>query len=196
MDTPRKSTPLLLLVPWVLGLASAAPSTTPTDLPISQIAREYAGYRLITPRPVRVHPEQSEMCAYFVPSEQERHVVGQFGPHAHTALKIFMNDRAADAFAAKAGKYPVGAVVIKQKTFLDDRGDEVHRLDGGQEVLGAVGGMVKRPPGYDAEHGDWEYFYFDRPTEIASGHLESCVTCHAAAKAKDHVFGDWGAQAR
>jgi hypothetical protein len=191
MDTLRRSTLLLLLALSFVG--STPPPPAAADLPVAQIAREYSRYRRITPRPVRVNPALSTMCASVAPANFEEQMVGKFGPHANTALKIFMNEPAANAFAAKAGQYPVGSVVIKQKTFLDDEGNEVHRLDGGKEVLGAVGGMVKRPPGYDAEHGDWEYFYFDRPTEIDTGRLESCVTCHAAAKAKDHVFGEWGA---
>jgi hypothetical protein len=53
-----------------------------------------------------------------------------------------------------------------------------------------VGGMVKRPPGYDPEHGDWEYFYFEDPAKIESGKIGSCVACHAGA-GQDHVFGSW-----
>ena len=29
--------------------------------------------------------------------------------------------------------------------------------------------MIKRPPGYDPQHGDWEYFYFEQPTTVESG---------------------------
>ena len=51
--------------------------------------------------------------------------------------------------------------------------------------------MVKRAPGYDPEHGDWEYFYFEDPAKIEQGKIQSCVRCHAGAKATDHVFGTW-----
>lgn len=90
-----------------------------------------------------------------------------------------MNDLAATAFRSGSNAYPVGAVVVKQK----------HKHYG-KDVSG-VGGMVKRSTGYDPQHGDWEYFYFEDPQKIESGRLASCVQCHDAAKQGDHVFGTW-----
>jgi hypothetical protein len=51
--------------------------------------------------------------------------------------------------------------------------------------------MVKRSSGYDAKHGDWEYFYFENPAKIESGRISSCVQCHDSAKKQDYVFGTW-----
>jgi hypothetical protein len=50
--------------------------------------------------------------------------------------------------------------------------------------------MIKRPPGYDPDHGNWEFFYFEDPVKIESGKIASCVDCHNIAR-QDHVFGDW-----
>jgi len=55
------------------------------------------------------------------------------------------------------------------------------------EVTG-VGGMIKRAPGFDAEHGDWEYFYADKTAGFSTGRLANCIDCHAGAKRKDYVF--------
>ena len=59
------------------------------------------------------------------------------------------------------------------------------------EMANGVGGMIKRPAGYDPKHGDWEYFYFDDARKIESGRITSCVQCHSSAKDKDYVFGNW-----
>ena len=53
------------------------------------------------------------------------------------------------------------------------------------------GGMIKRAPGYDPEHGDWEYFFFEDIAKIEHGKIASCVNCHHGAKDKDHVFKAW-----
>ena len=54
-----------------------------------------------------------------------------------------------------------------------------------------VGGMIKRAPGYDPAHGDWEYFYFEKPEKIERGRIATCVKCHAYAHTTDHVYGTW-----
>jgi hypothetical protein len=84
-------------------------------------------------------------------------------------------------------------VIVKQKAihgYTDKNGKRVHDRNNG------VGGMVKRPAGYDPKHGDWEYFYFDDATKIESGRISSCVQCHNSAKNKDYVFGTWSKAGR
>jgi hypothetical protein len=99
-----------------------------------------------------------------------------------------MNELAAEAFAAKVAPYPVGAVIVKEKHFLSYRGADGKTVN--QPVSG-VGGMVKRASGYDAQDGDWEYFYFEDAAKIEHGPIESCANCHASTKTVDHVFGSW-----
>jgi hypothetical protein len=55
----------------------------------------------------------------------------------------------------------------------------------------AVTGMVKMPPGYDAEHGDWYYLVVlhDGRTATMQGPLGSCRDCHERARARDYLFG-------
>ena len=116
----------------------------------------------------------------------------KFGPHANTGIQntgilIFMNKAAAEAFSTNAVPFPVGAVIVKQKTmsYFDKDGKSVR-----EENMG-VGGMVKRPAGYDPQHGDWEYLYFEDTKKIESGRIPSCVQCHESTKSKDYVFGTW-----
>src|SRR6185503_6022795 len=108
------------------------------------------------------------------------------GPHAHTGIVIYMNDAAARTFAGKTGAYEPGAVIVKEKSAVGYRepvtGKFVHDASG-------VGGMVKRSPGFDPAHGDWEYFYFEDAKKIESGHISTCVQCHSSAKSKDYIFG-------
>ncbi len=100
-----------------------------------------------------------------------------------------MNELAENAFRRRSSAYPVGSVVVKEKTALG------YMSEGNEQTMtrphDGVGGMVKRPPGFDAAHGDWEYFYFEEPSRIESGRISSCVQCHGGASARDHVFGGW-----
>ncbi len=100
-----------------------------------------------------------------------------------------MNAQAAKAFSSGAGVYPVGSVVVKKKEpqgyWTNDGARKSVKLPDG------VGGMIKRAKGYDRDHGDWEYFYFENIAHIESGKINSCVKCHDGGAGKDHVFGSW-----
>ena len=161
-----------------------------------------------------VNPEFAALCIGVTQAAVEAARVTK-GPHANAAVLIFMNTFAAKAFADNTTSYPVGSVVVKQKEFLPSRAtstgvkalseptlpfarDAASRGNGGASSQMAihgspagVGGMIKRPAGYDPEHGDWEYFYFEQPTKIEHGRIASCVQCHAAAKSSDFIFGSW-----
>jgi hypothetical protein len=159
--------------------------TGPPQPTVADIAANYAAYLKITDKVIQVNPELAALCR----GANEADVAKArllHGPHAHTGVLIYMNDSAARTFTDGAGPYPVGSVVVKHKTAQ-------RYLKGNQWISdeNGVGGMVKRAPGYDPDHGDWEYFYFEDSGDIESGRISSCVECHAAAKDKDHVFGTW-----
>lgn len=165
-------------------IAAVSTGTAPLDLGreplVRDIATGYTHLARVTKEPVPIDPEFSGACAPSVTVSWEESRQAH-GPHAKTSLTIYMNPPAAEAFAGRPSKaYPVGSVIVKEK-----RAFTAQAHDG-------VGGMVKRPPGYDPQHGDWEYFYFQDPARIESGRLASCVQCHSGGAAgKDHVFGDW-----
>jgi hypothetical protein len=159
--------------PAVVVTAKAAENYIPPDssLPeMSVIAQSYKSLQSMTLTPVAISHQLSALC--IDTSAYEKKIFSETVA-AHSAhISIFMNDAAAKAFEVSK-PYPIGSTIVKQK-----------------ETSG-IGGMVKRPPGYDPDHGDWEYFYFEDPKEIAAGTISTCVNCHAGAKATDHVFGSW-----
>lgn len=194
-----KTSPLVFgLVPFALlallpagcsKLPAATPSVPSAAQPsVTDIAASYKTYKKITPAPVFVNPELAMLCR----GANEKDVAAARttkGPHANTAVLIYMNDSAAKAFAGGGNSYLPGSVIVKQKTDLgyvdsQSRGPTRRAIDG-------VGGMVKRAPGFDPEHGDWEYFYFEDAAKIETGRIVSCVECHKGAKNTDYVFGTW-----
>jgi hypothetical protein len=187
---------VLLIGLWCSGCSESAdrvmhsPGGMETDdQDVEQIAREYRSLTLLTSEPAWVDPQLAVMCVASSPEEIERSVE-RYGPHAYARVNIYMNGRAAAAFRQGREGYPVGSVVVKQKLTLGPRGGDASALP----QADGVGGMVKRPAGYDPEHGDWEYFYFEDPTKIDAGRIASCVQCHAGAANRDYVFGDWARQ--
>ena len=178
----------VLLVATLGAWSQSTPPSAPDPQPdVSEIAASFTNYVQITKERVLVNPVLALSCIGASKQQVDAARV-KFGPHANTAILIYMNKPAADAFRASSTAFPVGAVVVKQKMlcgYRDDDGKWVRPANTG------VGGMVKRPAGYDPGHGDWEYFYFEDPKKIESGRISSCVQCHEAAKSKDYVFGTW-----
>jgi hypothetical protein len=54
--------------------------------------------------------------------------------------------------------------------------------------------MVKMPPGYDPENGDWWYGKFDREgdefLEKMNGKVPGCIACHQGASDTDYLFSE------
>ena len=171
---------------WAIKL-SAADQSSVTQSSIKQIATELPTYEKLTREPVAVNPWLAMLCRGASKTEVEKQRL-QHGPHAHSMIEIRMNSLAAAAFKADAKTYPLGSVVVKTKSYhgyVNDQGKMETPIKNG------VGGMVKRSPGYDPNHGDWEYFFIDDVAKIESGRMTSCRNCHDTAKTSDHVFGTW-----
>ncbi len=158
-----------------------------TDQSVAWIAANFTHFQRLTKKAAFVNPDLAALCRG-VSKEEIEAAKMRFGLHAGTAIHIYMDDLAATSFRTNDAKFPVGAVVVKQKLFYSFPDPSEEDMHGGAN---GVGGMVKRAPGYDPEHGDWEYFYFETPAKIDSGRIASCVQCHEAAKGTDHVFGTW-----
>jgi Cytochrome P460 len=186
MNTSIKGAFFILLAGSLSTWSQPSPPPGPQPF-ISEVAANFTNYQQITKSVVFVNPELAMLCRGASKDQVEAARI-KFGPHANTGILVYMNKPAADAFATNAYAFPVGAVIVKQKTiqdYTDKDGKRVHEADTG------VGGMVKRPSGYDSEHGDWEYFYFEDAKKIETGRISTCVQCHSAAKDKDYVFGTW-----
>src|SRR5262249_15369614 len=110
------------------------------------------------------------------------------GPHFEPAIMVYANPTAFQALQADSSSpMPVGSIVVKEKSAFDEKGYH----------LVAYAAMMKRDPGYDPDHGDWEYFYAQLvgglyeplPEPIVSrGKLQQCIGCHQAAAAKDYLY--------
>ena len=155
---------------------------------IPEIVSAYAvSYEKVTDKEVLVNPELAMLCRGANQQDIDKARIKN-GPHAYAAILVYMNNLATVAFDSNSASYPVGSVIIKQKKF------HPYWMDNGKlgvEVVSGVCGMVKRPVGYDPEHGDWEYFYFNDSQNVESGKISSCILCHASTDARDHVFGSW-----
>jgi hypothetical protein len=135
------------------------------------VAVAYKQLKPMTAEPVYVDPGLAQLCVSPT-AEQVKAARDASGPHAMTQISIYMNPLAAEAFEQTSTPYAIDSIIVKEKSD------------------GAVGGMIKRPAGYDPEHGDWEYFFSD-PDGIKTGRIASCVQCHSAAASRDYVFGGW-----
>jgi len=188
-----RATLYILACVWLAGCAPAdevaKPPHTASDQPdVQKIAATYRTLRAMTKEPVFVDPGLAMLCRGASQTEVEaaRKVSG---PHAHTAVSIFMNDNAAGAFGKPNATYPVGSIIVKEKEALGYQSTTQPRERA--KANDGVGGMIKRPPGYDPAHGDWEYFYFEDANKVESGKMNSCIQYHSGAAGKDYVFGGW-----
>ena len=156
---------------------------------VVDIAQSYQQLCQMTKEPVDVDPQLAMLCIGIYPEHVED-ARKRSGPHAHTSIRIFMNDDAATAFRDQVAPYPVGSVIVKEKQGLEYHADATSPRQTAKTSDG-VGGMLKRAPGYDPRNGDWEYFYFENPTRIEQGRIDTCIECHRGAAATGYVFGSW-----
>jgi len=180
----KRGAPLIIGAFGLIGLVASCQTAGPSasnagGKDAAYVAGHYKSYRAMTKEPVHVEHRMSMLCdGGGVSNEEIRRRIS--GPHASAAISVYMNDPAAGAFESPGAMYPEGSIIVKEKR----RGRDASLLTG-------VGGMIKRAPGFDPDHGDWEYFYYENPATIQSGKIASCVECHARAKSTDYVFGFW-----
>jgi cytochrome P460 len=155
---------------------------------IHEAVRNYASLQLLTPKPVMVDLEVFLLCDSRAIESASTRARERSGPHALTAIRVFMSDSAAEAFRDST-TYPAGAVIVKEK----HKGSDAALVTAHEPVAKplAVAGMIKRAAGYDPAHGGWEYFYLADTGKLEHGRLASCIDCHRNAAGSDYVFGDW-----
>jgi hypothetical protein len=186
-------TGLMLLMVLVLGIclvgcASRSGKMTEAGPKVAHVAANYMSYQKMTDRAAEIDPYISFRCSPIMKDEVAEARL-EHGPHANTSIHVYMNDSAAQNFTNRVQSYLVGSVIVKQKMVHDYYDEKFRKFITNSN---AVGGMIKRAPGYNPAHGDWEYFYFEKPEKIETGRIASCVKCHAYARATDYVYGTWG----
>ncbi|MGV3757359.1 MAG: cytochrome P460 family protein [Verrucomicrobiota bacterium] len=169
------------------GCASQSDTMGEAGSKVTDVAANFTTYRKMTDRAAEIDPYISFRCSPIMKDEVAEARL-EHGPHANTAILVYMNDLAAGTFTNRAQFYPVGSVIVKQKVIKGYYDEKYRQL---ASRSNAVGGMIKRPVGYDPAHGDWEYFYFEKPAKIERGRLATCVKCHSYAQTTDHVYGTW-----
>src|SRR5687768_8163216 len=115
---------LLYLVPLVLLIGCSRtddrPAATPPAVHVASVQEVAAGYtklKSMTKEPVYVDARLASLCRGASQEEVEA-ARKKFGPHAHAAISIYMNDLAADAFAGSIKPFPVGSIIVKEKKAL------------------------------------------------------------------------------
>jgi hypothetical protein len=167
---------------WVCLLAVVGcqlPADPPPTAP-DKTEADYTRWPAVTDKPYPVDAPFAAMCAISPSPESEKRrreeLAKTHGPHAVHAISVRVSPTGRSEFMART-PVPVGTVVVKEK--LAD------------EKVVAVGTMTKREPGYDPDHGDWEYGYRELKPDAppaAAGKIDSCIACHRIASQKDYLY--------
>jgi len=138
----------------------------------------YSSFHSVTKDPIRISKEAFELCRprsdAFTAERKAR------GPHFAPAVKLFANDIALKQLRTEETyAMPVGATIVKEKWWNE-----------AEKSPYAYAAMIKREPGYDPKHGNWEYVYVPISEEkpVERGLLKSCIDCHATAEKRDFLF--------
>lgn len=99
-------------------------------------------------------------------------------PHG-MLLTTYMNDIAYDALSSQAGRFPPGAIIVKEN-YMQDR------------TLAAVTTMYK-VQGYNPGAADWFWVKHlpDGTVDdggMAQGRVRGCIECHAARSDNDYIY--------
>ncbi len=181
----------LLIAGLVLFLAGCQPATTQTPAPAPQadapgpvetLGIDFTSWPAVTEKPHPVAPEVAFFCNVPDPLDSDQWQGEQkiHGPHFQPAIVVRVSPEGCDDFLA-GRQVPVGTVVVKEKHWNEVAG-----------TPSAVAVMIKREPGYDPDHGDWEYGYEHLVAVVKSrvvrGKLDSCIDCHTNAQRSDYLF--------
>jgi len=130
--------------------------------------------KLITPTPRLVSEAIATLCTSPSPDLIATEAA-RTGPHAGTLVNIYVSEGAAKLMDSSSRWFPEGSIVLKEKLSSDG-------------TVAAVGGMIKRAPGFDRSHNDWEYFYAEQDQKMNKGLLQNCIACHVKVESTDYVY--------
>ncbi len=158
------------------------------ERPLQSILKwDFGQWHQVDSQPKSVDTQFSDLCIEN-PYQGMRSSEGypEDNPHRIDLIQIRVNDAGLTAYRLGTPA-PVGTVVIKEK----------HRVWNTDEFVTfdrpfAVAAMIKREPGYDPEHGDWEYaFQVNLPVKdksLIQGKLAACIGCHQNVRDQDYLF--------
>lgn len=148
------------------------------DVAMLEWAREnYRSFSQRTAQPEAISAEIFALCRLPTLPETE------FTKSVHGKelyLLDWLNAEAQAGYAQKgAAEFPLGATIVKEKL--------VRNSSSGFD-LAALGIMIKRAPGFDSLHGDWQFGYWEAASGMSSDAI-ACGSCHSGSKT-DFVFLD------
>jgi hypothetical protein len=159
------------------GAAGAAGAASDIDM----ILETYRSFSPQTPQPVNVSGYLFGLCRMPTLPETEFlasiHGDGRYLQEwANSGAEAGIASRGSPAFAP-------GSVIVKEK-YAGPQASEA--------TLVALGIMIKREPGFDADSGDWDYAYYEPALGVVRSAEQTsyCAGCHARAEATDYVFVD------
>jgi len=129
----------------------------------------------LTPTPHMVSEAIARLCTTSPSPALLAKERARSGPHMYAFVNLYVSDDAIRLMDSSTRQFLEGTIVLKEK--LSTEGSVV-----------AVGGMIKRPIGFDPDHNDWEYFYAEKGGALSKGRLPNCIRCHAKAKSADYVY--------
>ena len=168
------------VLPTMLALiVGALAACAPAGLKVTKgnAFTAYQGFTRLTKEPHMVAPLTATLCTIPSPDliEAEKKLTG---PHHMASVHLYANAQAQAAVTKGVKSFATGSVIVKEKIARDGSAS-------------AVGGMIKRSKGYDAQNSDWEYFYAAKTGEFSTGRLQNCIDCHRQTKTNDYVFSVW-----
>lgn len=159
--------------------AGGAAGGAADELSLEEARQRYKAFAQRTFEPEPISAEIFSLCRAPTAAEQA------FAESVH-GKELYLLDwlnEGAEARYAELGSapFPVGAAIVKEKLVRSGTSYDV----------AALGIMIKRAPGFDAAHGDWEFGYWEPKTGLVAGESETtyCGACHASSST-DFVFLD------
>lgn len=143
----------------------------------------------VTEQPHRMSDSTILLCR--LPVEQPHKIHEGYVKAAY--CNVYVNEIARKIMQTGKGIYPAGSLIVKSKLPSKDKPDiELFTV------------MRKMPDTYDPKNGNWEYAIVDGDSQrvLASGRIQSCISCYAAYKETDYVTreylqrGETGAEAK
>lgn len=142
---------------------------------------DYRRWKRVNPQLAEMNAAAVRLCRAPTPLEAKEQ---RRNPHFGKWIFVYVNKRGEDAMLNQAvPNFPVGSVIVKEKRW---------RQESDKPELLTV--MTKMAPGYDSQHGDWQYMGVaggDARTIQARGKLANCQSCHDRQVGTDYVYRNY-----
>jgi hypothetical protein len=179
LSIPYATIFLVMLFSVLIAACSPKEQGLTSQEEIDEILQNYRSWTALQDLPRNVSDAIFMMCR--LPTEAEM-AFAESDEHGGYFLRDYMNKIGYSAFESGADTFPVGTVIVKEKF----RGFDPDNLWLEPESFGI---MIKRAAGFNPESNDWEFIYWESPSEVWQG-IEasaSCQACHSEAE-RDFVF--------